>query len=82
LVAPQPVIHSLMDYYRELASGTTNRPRRVELLKRLVLEIRKSLELPFDDDPNTFDFELVGGPQRQDSAQPNPQSTSNSVAGE
>jgi hypothetical protein len=81
LVAPQSVIDALMAYYRELASGTTNRQRRVELLKRLILEIRKSLELPFDDDPNTFDFELVAAPKGQDSAQPNPQSTSNSAAG-
>jgi hypothetical protein len=82
LVAPQPVIDAVMAYYRELLSKTIDRPRRVELLKRLILEIRKSLELPFDDDPDTFDFELVAAPKGQNSAQPNPQSTSNSAAGE
>jgi hypothetical protein len=82
LVAPQPVIAAVMAYYRELLSQTTNRPRRVELLKRLILEIRKSLELPFDDDPNTFDFELVAAPKGQDSAQLNPPSNSNTAAGE
>ena len=82
LVAPQPVIDALMAYYRELASGTIDRQRRVELLRRLILEIRKSLELPFYDDPNTFDFELVAAPRGKDFAQPNPQSTSNSAAGE
>jgi hypothetical protein len=81
LVAPQPVIDAVMAYYRELTSETKDRQRRVELLKRLILEIRKSLELPFDDDPNTFDFELVAATKRQDSAQ-NSQSTSNSSAGE
>ena len=59
LVAPQPVIAALMAYHRELSSESVVRQKRVELLKRLILEIRKSLELPFEDDPNTFDFELV-----------------------
>ena len=69
LVAPQPVIGALMIYYRELSSEAINRQRRVALLKSLVLEIRKSLELPFEDDPNTFDFELVAATTEQDSAQ-------------
>ena len=60
LVAPQRVIDAVMAYYRELAGEAIDRQRRGELLKTLVLEIRKSLELPFVDDPNTFDFELVG----------------------
>lgn len=59
LVAPQPVIDALMAYYRELTSKTINRDQRVELLRGLILEIRKSLDLPFEDDPSTFDFELV-----------------------
>jgi hypothetical protein len=68
LVAPQTVIGALMAYYRELAGGTVNRESRVKLLKRLILEIRKSLELPFDDDPKTFDFELVAARKGKDSA--------------
>src|SRR5437762_9600097 len=59
LVASQPVIDALMAYHRELSSESIVRQKRVELLKRLILEIRKSLELPFEDDPKTFDFELV-----------------------
>jgi hypothetical protein len=82
LVAPQPVIDALMAYYRELASGTIDRERRVELLKRLVLEIRKSLELPFTDDPTTFDFELVAATTGQAPVQPNPQSSGSKAADE
>lgn len=67
LVAPQPVIGALMAYYRELTNETINRQRRVELLKHLVLEIRISLALPFNDDPNTFDFELVAARKGKDS---------------
>jgi hypothetical protein len=64
LVAPQPVISALMAYYRELALEAIDRPQRVALLRDLVLEIRKSLELPFADDPNTFDFELAAATKR------------------
>ena len=80
LVAPQPVIDALMAYYRELTCETVSRQRRVELLKYLILEIRKSLELPFDDDPNTFDFELVAATKGPDSSQPNPVLRSDSAA--
>ncbi len=59
LVAPQPVIAATMAYHRVLGSEVIDRKRSVEVLRELVLELRKSLELPFDDDPATFDFELA-----------------------
>ena len=82
LVAPQPVIDAIMSYYRELTNKTTNGQRRAELLNRLILEIRKSLELPFNDDPKTFDFELVAVTKGQGSIEPNPRPTRNPVADE
>ncbi len=48
-----------MAYHRVLGSEVIDRKRSVEVLRELVLELRKSLELPFDDDPATFDFELA-----------------------
>ena len=59
LVAPQPVVAATMAYYRVLAGEVIDRKRSVEILKELVLELRRSLELPFADNPATFDFELV-----------------------
>ena len=59
LVAPQSVVAATMKYYRALASEVVDRERSVEALRELVLELRKSLELPFDDNPVTFDFELA-----------------------
>ena len=81
LVAPQPVIDADV-YYRDLSNKNPDRHRRAELLNHLVLEIRKSLELPFTDDPKTFDFELVAVTSGHDSDQRSPQSASNSVAAE
>jgi hypothetical protein len=66
LVAPKPVIDAIMAYYRELTNRPINHERSAELLKRLILEMRKSLELPFDDDPSTFDFEMVAVPKRRE----------------
>jgi dipeptide/tripeptide permease len=80
LVAPQPVIDALMAYYLDLSNKTPDRRRRVELLNHLILEIRKSLELPFTDDPKTFHFELVAVTKGQASGSPSSPSTRNSIA--
>lgn len=80
LVAPQPVIDALMAYYRDLSNRTPDHHRRAKLLNHLILEIRKSLELPFTDDPKTFDFELVAVTKGPDSEQRSPKSTGNSTA--
>jgi hypothetical protein len=65
LTAPQSVINALLDFHDEIQVSNPNRSlqRHNELLKKLVLEIRRSLELPFRDDPNTFRYQLAGGPQ-------------------
>jgi hypothetical protein len=59
LVAPQPVVAATMAYYWVLCGEVIDRKRSVEVLKELVLELRRSLELPFADNPATFDFELA-----------------------
>lgn len=63
LTAPQSLIESLFRFHDEIQ---VSNPRRTQaqhdhLLTELVLEMRRSLELPFDDDPKTFQFRLVGG---------------------
>lgn len=62
LVAPQPVIAALMEFHEEVR--VSNPERSLELhdakLVRLLLEIRKSLKLPFKDVPETFRFHLIG----------------------
>jgi hypothetical protein len=62
LVAPQSVINLLMEYYDEIRISNPNRTNENhdQKLKALVLAIRKSIQLPFDDDPDTFNFHLAG----------------------
>jgi hypothetical protein len=61
LVAPQEVIIALMNWRREVRKGITQE-RHDELYKALVIALRKSLELPYEDDPATFppDFTILG----------------------
>lgn len=65
LTAPQSVIKALLEYHDEIKVTNPNRSiqRHNQLLTKLVLEIRRSLELPFQDDPETFEYRLAGGPK-------------------
>ena|SRR3972149_2817421 len=62
LVAPQYVIEALMRFHDEVKFSNPNKSQEGHdrALKELLLAIRKSLELPFRDDPQTFDFHLIG----------------------
>ena len=62
LVAPQYVIEALMRFHDEVKYSNPNKSQEGhdKTLKELLLAIRKSLELPFRDDPQTFDFHLIG----------------------
>lgn len=62
LVAPQSVITALMDFHDEAKLSDPNKSpdghdRKLQIL---LLEIRKSLELPFKDKPDSFNFHLIG----------------------
>jgi len=62
LVAPQNVVAAVMAFHDEVKFSNRNQTpeghdRR---LNELVLAVRKSLELPFPDDPKTFKFHLIG----------------------
>ena len=63
LVAPQNVIDALMAFHDEVKFSNQNRSSEMhdKKLNELLLSIRASLELPFKDDPSTFNFHLVGG---------------------
>jgi len=62
LVAPQYVIDALMQFHDEVKFSNPNRSPEGHdtALKALLLAIRKSLELPFQDDPKSFDYHLIG----------------------
>jgi hypothetical protein len=62
LVAPQDVISALMTFHDEIKFSNHNRTleKHDRLLKELLLAMRKSLELPFHDNPSSFDFHLIG----------------------
>lgn len=62
LVAPQPVITALMDFHEEVRFSNPNRTDEgsQHKLKILLLEMRKSMNLPFKDNRATFNFHLVG----------------------
>jgi hypothetical protein len=62
LIAPQRVIEALSEFQDEIKMSNQNKShqRHDELLTKLLLEIRHSLELPFDDNPSTFRFRLIG----------------------
>jgi hypothetical protein len=65
LIAPQEVISALMNLHK---TAMSTKPRTSvgdernyqPELNLLLLAIRRSLELPFEDEPSTFDFTLVG----------------------
>ncbi|UIR57455.1 hypothetical protein LZQ00_06455 [Sphingobacterium sp. SRCM116780] len=62
LIAPQNVITALMEFHREIRISNPNFSIEGHdtRLKVLILEIRKSLNLPYKDNPETFTFHLVG----------------------
>lgn len=62
LVAPQNVISELMDFhdYVKFSNPEQTADGHDKKLKNLLLAMRKSLELPFKDDPKSFNFHLVG----------------------
>lgn len=62
LVAPQEVITELMNFHDEIKFSNTEKTleKHDQKLKSLLLAMRKSLELPFKDDPKNFNFHLVG----------------------
>jgi hypothetical protein len=62
LVAPQYVIEALMQFHEEVKFSNPNKSQEGHdrALKILLLAIRKSLDLPFGDDPSTFNFHLIG----------------------
>lgn len=62
LVAPQNVITELMNFHDEIKFSNTEKTleKHDQKLKNLLLSMRKSLELPFKDDPKSFNFHLVG----------------------
>jgi hypothetical protein len=63
LVAPQSVVEALMRFHDEtrLSNPDKSLERHDQLLLELVLELRKSLDLPFRDDRVTFRYHLIGG---------------------
>jgi len=70
LIAPQKVIAALDEFQQEIDISNPKRSpvRHDELLTKLVLELRRSLELPFEDDVSTFRFRLVGGGREDNTA--------------
>ena len=62
LVAPQYVIETLMRFHDEVKFSNQKKSQEGHdrALKALLLAIRKSLELPFKDDPDSFDYHLIG----------------------
>lgn len=62
LVAPQKVVQAVMTFHDEIKFSNPNRTQdgHDRRLNELVLAIRKSLGLPFPDNPATFKFHLVG----------------------
>lgn len=62
LVAPQNVISALMELHNYVKFSNKNQTpeEHDRLLQKLLLEIRKDIGLSRKDDPNTFDFHLIG----------------------
>jgi hypothetical protein len=62
LVAPQKVVQALMAFHDEIKVSNSKRTQDAHdrLLIELILAIRESLELPFSDNPATFNFHLIG----------------------
>ena len=64
LVAPQSVISALLDFQDEFKESNRTQEQQEKVLNNLLLEIRRSLELPFRDNPKTFTYRLVGDSHR------------------
>ena len=66
LVAPQTVVTTLMEYHDYVKFS--NKERTAEghdkLLNKLLLEIRKDIGLSQRDNPETFNFHLIGSKPR------------------
>jgi len=62
LVAPQYVISALMAFHDEVKFTNKNKSpeRHDELLKKLILAVRKDIGLAKGDINETFDFHLIG----------------------
>jgi hypothetical protein len=62
LVAPQYVIHALMEFHNEVKFSNTSRTvdRHDELLRKLMLAIRRDIDLSGKDNQSSFDFHLIG----------------------
>jgi len=62
LAAPQKVINALMSFHNEVSSSNANRniERHNELLKELLLAVRKDIGLAKGDNKDTFNFHLIG----------------------
>jgi len=62
LVAPQSVITALMDFHDKVKYSNSNRTIEEHdiLLKKLLIEIRKDIDLTKKDKEDTFVFHLIG----------------------
>jgi len=62
LVAPQRVIQVLLAFHDEIAFSNPNpsKGRHDQLLKELVLAIRQDMKLSPADEPDNFQFRLIG----------------------
>ena len=62
LCAPQPVISALMKFHDEAKFSNKNKSieRHDQLLKELLLAIRKDIKLSVKDNVSTFNFHLIG----------------------
>jgi hypothetical protein len=61
IIAPQEVIMTWMNLFDEISSPNFTKDRQDELMKKLVLSIRRDINLPNKDDPLSFSFELIAG---------------------
>ncbi len=62
LVAPQYVIHALMEFHNEVKYSNDSKKvdRHDEFLQKLMLAIRRDIGLSGKDDQRSFDFHLIG----------------------
>lgn len=62
LCAPQPVISALMRFHDEVKFSNKNKSveNHDQLLKDLLLAIRRDIKLSVKDNVSTFDFHLIG----------------------
>ncbi len=62
LVAPQAVVSVLMEFhdYVKFSNKNQTQEEHDKLLKKLLLEIRKDIGISQKDNPETFNFHLIG----------------------